>query len=249
MTALPLALLHGFTGSPRSFDPVLALLGPRDVFAPPLAGHGHPASSVRGFEDEVDRIAALLRARAPVWALGGYSLGGRVGMGLLCRHPGLVASAVLIGAQPGLEAEDERSSRAEADERLRGVLEQQGISAFVDLWENVPLFASQRSLPEETRDRQRRARLERDPGELSRSLGSLGLAAMPSYWSALPGVRAKVDLVVGEHDAKFLAIAGRMRERLPRAELHVVPGVGHNVVLEAPEVVAELLARSLGEAP
>ena len=66
---LPVALLHGFTGSPDSFRAITPALVPRPPFvvAPALVGHG-PANAdahVTGFEDEVDRVAALLRERAP----------------------------------------------------------------------------------------------------------------------------------------------------------------------------------------
>ena len=43
-----------------------------------------------------------------------------------------------------------------------------------------------------------------------------------------------VTLVVGERDEKFRAIAERMAERLPRAEVVVVPGAGHAAQLEQP---------------
>ena len=52
-----------------------------------------------------------------------------------------------------------------------------------------------------------------------------------------------MTLIVGERDAKFRAIAERMAAALPDAALHVVPGAGHAVQLEAPEAVAALLAR------
>jgi pimeloyl-ACP methyl ester carboxylesterase len=50
-------------------------------------------------------------------------------------------------------------------------------------------------------------------------------------------------LVVGERDAKFRAVAERMRELMPSAEVLVVPGVGHAVHLEAPQRVAEVIER------
>ena len=50
-----------------------------------------------------------------------------------------------------------------------------------------------------------------------------------------------VELVVGERDEKFRAIAERMEAALPDARLHVVAGAGHAVQLEAPDAVADLL--------
>ena len=52
-----------------------------------------------------------------------------------------------------------------------------------------------------------------------------------------------VDLVVGERDAKFRAIAERMAERAARTRgCTSSPGAGHAVHLEAPDAVVELLA-------
>jgi pimeloyl-ACP methyl ester carboxylesterase len=51
-----------------------------------------------------------------------------------------------------------------------------------------------------------------------------------------------VELVVGERDEKFRAIAERMTAALVAGRLHVVPGTGHAVHLEAPEAVAEVIA-------
>jgi pimeloyl-ACP methyl ester carboxylesterase len=48
--------------------------------------------------------------------------------------------------------------------------------------------------------------------------------------------------VVGDRDHKFCAIAERMAEEIPAAQLVVVQGVGHAVHLEAPARVARLIA-------
>jgi pimeloyl-ACP methyl ester carboxylesterase len=51
-----------------------------------------------------------------------------------------------------------------------------------------------------------------------------------------------VTLIVGERDQKFRAIAADMADRIPDADLAVVPGAGHSVHLEAPRLVAEIVA-------
>ena len=129
--------LHGFTGAPESWDEVRAALpaGGR-VECPSLLGHD-PGDTFTSptFEAEVDRLARQLRGRAsdPLlhssvdepWHLAGYSLGGRLALGLLAGHPSLFASATLIGTSPGLEGEDERRQRREADERRARLLKRE----------------------------------------------------------------------------------------------------------------------------
>ena len=68
-----------------------------------------------------------------------------------------------------------------------------------------------------------------------------GLAAMPSYWPALPSLSMPVHLIAGEKDAKFCAIAERMRPMIPECTLTIVPGCGHNLLVECPSMIAALL--------
>ncbi len=245
-----LALLHGFTGSPTSFDEVRSRLGQGfTVVAPKLVGHGDPADAlVRDFAGEVDRIAALLQEGGPSWYVLGYSLGGRIALGLLARHPTLFAGATLIGAQPGLESDEARASRRADDERLATLLETDGIDAFIAQWEALPLFATQASLDPAVLERQRAERRAHDPRGLARSLRATGLGVMPSYWNSLGAITTPVRLAAGTLDPKFATIAREMARGMPRATVELVEGVGHNVVLERPAAVVEMLKRGVADA-
>lgn len=246
---LPLALLHGFTGSPVSFAPVLDALGPVDAFLPRLVGHGDPADAAVGsFDAEVDRLAELLSARASRWALAGYSLGGRLALGLLVRHEALFGRAVLIGAQPGLAAAADRRDRATADEAWCQLLETEGISAFADAWQRQPLFATQADLPGPRLEAQRRERIGHDPRGLARSLRVTGLSVMPDLMPQLRGVQAPTTWMAGERDVKFRGVAERMAAALPGARAEIVPGAGHNLPLERPGEVARVLRAELERA-
>ncbi len=258
----PLVLLHGFTGSPSSWDDVLEALdvtgpptddapGPdprRGPFAPPVIGHdGTPGPpDVDAFEDEVDRLAAAVRNRGITDAhLAGYSMGGRLALGLLVRYPELFASATLIGASPGLADPAERAARAARDREWARLLDEEGLDTFVAAWEALPLFATQAALDPERLRRQRAVRRSHDPRGLARSLRAVGLARMPDYRPRLADVDRPVRLVIGERDPKFRALAREMAERLPRATVTVVPGVGHNIVLEAPAEISGLLREDM----
>lgn len=239
-----LVLLHGFTGSPDSWSEVLAHLDPDDAIAPALLGHdstpGDPA--VQTFHDEVDRLARRIEARWPEGShLVGYSMGGRVALGLLVRHPHLFRGATLMGASPGLSDPAERDARARRDEEWARLLESDGLDPFVAAWEELPLFATQDRAPAAALDAQRRIRLAHDPRGLARSLRVTGLAAMPDYRPALPGIDLPVRVVAGAEDEKFRALGQELVALLPRGELRVIQGAGHNVVLERPVEVARLL--------
>jgi len=235
--------LHGFTGCPESWAHTESAA--RHSFVTPhLLGHGAEAPGVTTFDGEVDRLARGLRE--PV-DLVGYSLGARLALGVAVRHPSLVRSLVLVGVNPGLEDEPSAQARREADELLARAVERDGIEAFVDRWERLPLFASQRRLPDNIRAARRAQRLAHDPSGLARALRVLGLGSMPSRWDVLGQLRMPITLVVGAEDAKFQDIAERFRDRRPATRIVVAPDAGHDVTLEAPELLAQVLDTGAGQ--
>ena len=246
-------LIHGFSGSPESWRRVRPLL---DVasHAPAVRGHAGSRSGAAeedrvaggAFEAEVDRLASEMEAAAPAPRyLAGYSLGGRLALGLLVRHPGLFAGAALIGANPGIDDEDEREARRAADEAWARLIEERGPAAFDRKWSGLPLFRSQRKVDAARIEKQRTIRLGHDPAALAGAMRALSLGAMPDYRPALAGVRCPVELIAGGEDPKFVALARLMAGRLPAGTVRVVEGAGHNVPLEAPAELARLLNRAL----
>lgn len=239
-------LLHGYAGSPAAWDEVRAALpsGSR-VLCPALVGHAPDTGPARDFESEIARLARLIAAAGLEHAhLCGYSLGGRLALGLLIRHPGLFSRATLIGAHPGLpEGDPVRLERAAADERWATIAERQGAAAFADQWAAQPLFASQRALAPEVAAKQAAARARLDGKALAAAMRALSLARMPDWGPSLTGVALPVQLIAGALDDKFVALARAMAGRIPGARLTIVPGAGHNVLIERPSaIIAALLA-------
>ncbi|MHB8417830.1 MAG: alpha/beta fold hydrolase [Myxococcales bacterium] len=239
----PLLFLHGFAGHPDDWNEVVARLPPGTVrSAEALYGHrGHAEveERVERFDDEVDRL--VRRLGLPVHVVG-YSLGGRLALGLLTRHPHAIARATLIGCQPGLRTEAERAARLRTDAAWIDLLEREGVGRFADAWEAQPLFSSQSSLPAEVVAPPRARRRRHHPLGLAKALRACGLGAMPDLWPGLRECRVPITLVHGELDEKFAGIAAEMAAAVPSATVISVPGAGHNPVLERPRAVASLLA-------
>ncbi len=239
--------LHGFTGDPESWDAVLAQRPPGiEAICPPISGHD-PTIPLTGdsFEDEVDRLAGSLPRSRGRYHLAGYSLGGRLALGLLVRHRQLFSSATLIGAHPGLGSESERRRRRAADDALARRLERDGVERFVDHWQSLPLFATQGSLAPEVVEAQRRRRLKHGADGLAYALRVLSLGRMPDYRRRLPGLDLPVHLMAGERDGKFRRLVMDMASVMPRTTVEIVPGAGHNLLLEAPRSVSAAISRGI----
>ncbi len=243
----PLVLLHGFTGSAANWQPHLAVFEKRfQTIAIDLLGHGgsdSPADPARYrmercVEDLISVFNHLGLERA---SLLGYSLGGRVALHMAAAHPDRVRALVLESASPGLADPTERATRVASDEALADFIEREGLGAFVDRWEQLPLFASQARLPASIRAELRAQRLQNNPRGLANSLRGLGTGAQTPLWDRLPGLRMPTLLIAGELDQKFTAIARSMASALPNARLALVPEAGHTVHLEQPEIFDRLV--------
>ncbi len=251
----PLMLLHGFGGSPASFDEVIELARARGLRTPilneQLWGHrGKLEASGHTFNREVDRLAELFRQQGGEGGcLCGYSLGARLALGILIKHPDLASYAILIGANPGLASSVGRTERNSADEAWTILLETKGIEAFVDAWEAQPIFASQRLKDPARWRRQREIRLSHPPRALAAAMRVLGLAHMPDTSKHLPRLRTPTLLVTGAEDPRFLALARAMQSALPRARLVTIERSGHNPIFDQPEQIAALLVEEMAEEP
>jgi 2-succinyl-6-hydroxy-2,4-cyclohexadiene-1-carboxylate synthase len=238
-----LLALHGFTGSPESWD-FLPHQPKVRRFVPALVGHRNSGagSDVLDFEAEVARLARL-SGDADTLHVVGYSLGARLALGLALRHPKRISRLTLISGHPGLESEAERDERRAADERWCQLLSERGLLAFVDAWQAQPLWATQTRLDETTRERKRSERLSHDPLGLVRSLRVTGLAEMPNYRRDLAKLDVPLTLCVGSLDTKFRNLAEQMAKTVAHAELLIVDGAGHDLLLERPEFITEVIRR------
>lgn len=230
-------LLHGFTHTGASWDPVVSALGERyRAVAIDIRGHGSASGREPvALEGVLEDLAAVAPGR---FTLVGYSMGGRIALHAALALPERIERLVLIGASPGIADPAEREARLRDDERLAGEIESMSIEAFAHRWAQTPVLAGQ---PPDVLAAAHADRLRNRPAGLAAALRGLGNAALPSLWERLGEIRTRVALVVGERDEKFRAIADQMAAGLPAAEVIVAPGAGHAVHLEAPARVASVI--------
>lgn len=240
----PLLLLHGFTGAASTWREVASSWDGWRRIAVDLVGHG--ASDAPDDERRytmahcvADLITLLDALGVDCAAVLGYSMGGRVALQLAAAAPERVAALVLEGASPGIADADERAARVASDRALADDIERDGIAAFVDRWQRVPLFATQDQLPDDVRARLRQQRLTNRPCGLANSLRGMGAGAQTSLWPRLHELAMPALLIAGEDDAKYSEMARAMASRVPAATVRIVPGAGHAVHLERPDAFSD----------
>lgn len=237
----PLVLLHGFTGSKANWRHIIpALSVEHTVIAIDILGHGESAKPndplryrMEAVSNDIITLIGTLTT-APVDLLG-YSMGGRLALYLAANYPHEIRRLILESASPGLATAEERLQRRSSDEQLAERIERESIPAFVNFWENIPLFASQKQLPAALQTTLHTQRLQNSAKGLANSLRGMGTGMQPSLWNTLAEIQQTTLLITGELDIKFSQIADKMSAAMPEAKHISVPKAGHTVHLEQPE--------------
>ena len=255
----PVLFLHGFTGSTETWAPFRARVGEMfSMVAVDLPGHGRTDSPPDVARYALDRLADDLAAILDQLGVQrttvvGYSLGGRAALRFALRHPSRVAGLFLESASPGIADDGERAARRAADMALADAIEREGITAFVDRWEKLPLWESQAALSAEVRERLRAQRLANDPRGLANSLRGAGAGADSSVLDRLPSLTAPTLVLAGGSDEKYIALGKQIASAIPGGKLLVIPGecappgapgaegVGHAIHIERPSMFRSVM--------
>jgi 3-oxoadipate enol-lactonase len=239
----PLLLITGFTISSAVFEPVLELYGGRfECVVYDNRGSGRSGSPLRPTSmaelaaDAAGLLGALGIESAHAY---GLSMGGMIAQELAIRFPERVRGLVLGGTTPG----GPRAARPALRElRALGAASagawREGERSWLAGWLFSPEF--RRHEPERVRELLRFFARHRPTPH----------GATAHWWasvyhdtvSRLGQIQAPTLVLHGEHDAMApLSNARLLAERIPDAELTVVPGAGHAYLLERPEAAFELL--------
>lgn len=188
-----------------------------------------PGISLDGYADAVaGLIDALGRDRAHLL---GHSFGGGLALAVYRRHRRLVSSLILESAYAGwagsLPAEEVEQRRQRAERNARRPVDE-WVDEFLET-----LFdeATPRPVVEETR----RIMLDSRPEGMLPMLNAFAAADLSHV---LGEVTAPTLLLYGENDRRSPpSVAESLAAAIPTSRLVFVPGVGHDVHGEAPDVV------------
>lgn len=228
--------LHGFLGRGSDWTYVAEQLA--DEFwclAPDLPGHGqtrvHGGDECFTMEQTAHGLCEMLQqAGISLYAVVGYSMGGRLALYFAATYPHMLQRLVLESTSPGLRTEEERAARRQHDQTLAERIETTPLDEFLDWWYNQPLFASLRSHPAFGRVLEQRKLST--PAGLACSLRCMGTGVQPSMWESLPHLSVPTVLLAGQRDEKFVRIGREMKSLLPTAPLCVIGGAGHTIHVE-----------------
>lgn len=202
-----------------------------------VRGHGHTETPPAEYSIEilVQDLYELLRAlRISETYLLGYSMGGRIALGLTLAHPEMVKALILAnsGVAPVQRSEAEMKQMMEMRQKRTEAVEKHGLAATID--ETTagvfsPGFAQKKP---EVFARYKELRLKNDARAYL-----MVMKAMP--WGApapdVSSLKCPVLIIGGEHDMGAGPEAARASQKLiPGSKLVVMP-TGHAAKIEQPD--------------
>jgi pimeloyl-ACP methyl ester carboxylesterase len=250
-SGLPVVLLHAFPLDHRMWQRQAPLADSLRLIVPDLRGFGASGSVPSSMADFADDVAAILDAlhiELPA-VVCGVSMGGYVAQHVAARHADRVAAVVLVDTRLEADTPEARSNRVE----LAGKVGRLGQSILADAMLPRLLAVPRREADEATIARHAenqawlRGMIERQTvPTIQAALAALG--DRPDMLAAMRQVVAPTLLVVGAEDQITPPSCLELAEReMPDAKLLIVPGAGHLVPLEAPEVFNRALVEFLTE--
>ncbi|CAN5760484.1 alpha/beta fold hydrolase [soil metagenome] len=241
-------LLHGFPLDRSLWSAQVAGLRDRyRVIVPDLRGHGDspsPAGSypMEAMADDIAGLLEALRIEESV-VLGGLSMGGYIALAFAAKYAERLRGLMLINTRAAADAPEAARGR----EELAKAVEQAGSADPVIDRMAPKLFAKatrerRPEVVETVVDRMRRTTVEGTVGAL------LGMAIRPDRTADLARIPVPTLVLAGAEDQLIpIEESRQMVERLPEAELVVIPEAGHLAPLENPEATTSAILKFLDE--
>lgn len=244
----PVVFVHAFPLGGWMWEPQLGALGGEfRLFAYDVRGFGESGlgdgqHTMETFVDDLLAVLDALRLERPT--LCGLSMGGYIALRAAERNPERVGALVLCDTRSAADDDAGRIARAEAIRRVKA----EGLAGWTeDFLEGALAPGTPRRDPElvgRLRDRIRTL----DPRAVCGAL--LAMAARTDTTAALARFDVPALVLVGAADALTPPDTAReLARRLPRAELRVLPEVGHLSNLENPDAFNDSLAAFLRRLP
>ncbi len=233
----PVVLLHGAGGNYLSWPTQIRRLDGLHVYAPDLPGHGKSdGRGLQTIDDYADHIRAWMDViQLPRAVLVGHSMGGAIALSLAVQHPQYVVGLGLMATGAQLKVADAILDNASRAETLPLVIDALEKWAFGP---GVPASLVKTAL---------RRIAETRPSVLHSDFVACNNYNLTNHLSA---IRVPALVLCGEADRMTpTRLSQYLADRLPAAELHILPQAGHMLMLEYPDQVAAALHAFVGRLP
>ncbi len=165
----------------------------------------------------------------------GYSLGGRLALHACLSRPDLWKSAIVVGADPGLESEEEKKLQLDRDQNWAERLKREPLEKLVDEWDAQSVFCG-------IENQTPRNLGEMDPDRLSQQFEVFSKGIQQNLVSKLAELkRPPLLFVSGEKDHKYQGIGEKLAKSSTAIYAQVIADAGHRVPWENPKSFVQVL--------
>ena len=165
----------------------------------------------------------------------GYSLGGRLALHACLSRPDLWKNAIVVGADPGLESEEEKKLQLHRDRNWAERLKREPLEKLVEEWDAQPVFCG-------IENQAPRNLGEMDPDRLSQHFEVFSKGLQQNLAPKLAELKnLPILFVSGEKDQKYLVIGKKLAKSSSVINAQVIANAGHRVPWENTESFVQVL--------
>lgn len=239
-SGIPIVLVHGFPLDRTTWNDVAALMAPGiRMIMPDLRGYGQSPVTDGVYSMGLlahDLVGLLDHLNLGKIVLAGHSMGGYVSLAFAQTFHERLAGLALVTTQATADPPERRDGRL----KLADEVEQRGSIAVVEA--SLSRYSPNADVLERTKP----IMLQADPRAVAGSLR--GMAERADMSGFLSEVNVPALVIGGEADELIPAEKSKaMIASLPNGRLVIVPGGGHMVMWEAPQIVAQELSALVQE--
>lgn len=243
---IPLVLVHGFPFSREMWKPQVEALR-RDCYVVTYDVRGHGGSepgdgqyTIELFADDLIALLDHLHLKSVVAA--GLSMGGYIVLRAMERNPERFRALILCDTRSEADGNEGKIKRA----RQVAGIKSSGTKEFAENFLKAVFHDKTLSEKPDVVEAIRSVIVRTPPHAVAGTL--IALAARTDSSPSLFRITVPVLVLVGRHDAVTPPSASQaMKDKIPGAELHVIPDAGHLSNLENPEAFNGHLVKFLNK--
>ena len=234
---LPVILIHGAGGTHLSWPPQIRRLAGETMYALDLPGHGQSEGagrqSIEAYADDVNSFMQSLKIRSAV--IVGISMGSAIALTLALKYPKKVKALALLGSGAKMRVAQSVLETAGNSNTFESAVEAINTNCFSEEAQPNLVQLSKQSM------------LKMRPPVL---LGDFLACNEFNVIDQLEKITVPAIIICGAEDkmtpSKF---SESLHTGIAKSTLHILEHAGHMVMLEQPDVVADLLKQFLDKLP